>query len=153
MAKFSYRMQSILDITYKLEEQEKIAFGIASQRLAEENAKLQQLMLRRMGYEQRARELATGAIDVMKIKENKHAIDVMKSLIRDQILQVHAAEKNLELARKRLNAVMVERKSHEKLREKAFDEFKAELAADEAKEIDQLVSFTYHDAQTGGGRA
>ena len=69
----------------------------------------------------------------------------MKSLIRDQIIQVHAAEKNLELARKRLNAVMVERKSHEKLREKAFEQFKLELAAEEAKEIDQLVSFTYHD--------
>ena len=45
----------------------------------------------------------------------------------------------------RLNAVMVERKSHEKLREKAFEQFKLELAAEEAKEIDQLVSFTYHD--------
>lgn len=145
MAKFTYRMQSILDIKYKLEEQEKTAFGLASRRLAEENEKLQQLMLRRINYERRAGELAVGKIDVQKIRENKRAIDTMKSLIRDQIMQVHAAEKNLELARKRLNAVMVERKAHEKLREKAFEEFKVELAAQEAKEIDQLVSFTYHD--------
>ena len=61
------------------------------------------------------------------------------------IVQVHAAEKSVELARKRLQAVMVERKSHEKLREKAFEQFKQELAVEEAKEIDQLVSFTYHD--------
>ena len=40
---------------------------------------------------------------------------------------------------------MIERKSHEKLREKAFEQFKVELAAAEAKEIDQLVSFTWHD--------
>ena len=138
MAKFVYKMQSILDIKYKLEEQEKTAYGIASQ-------KLQQLMLRRMEYEKRAGELAIGKIDVRAIHENKRAIDTMKSLIRDQIMQVHVAEKNVELARKRLNAVMVERKAHEKLREKAFEEFKAEIAAEEAKEIDQLVSFTYHD--------
>lgn len=145
MAKFVYRMQSILDIKYKLEEQERMAYGIASQRLQEENTKLQQLMLRRMEYEKHAAELAIGLIDVRAIQENKRAIDVMKSLIRDQIMKVHAAEKNLELARKRLNAVMVERKAHEKLREKAFEQFKQELAAEEAKEIDQLVSFNYHE--------
>ena len=131
-------MQSILDIKYKLEEQERTAYGIASQKLQEENAKLQQLMLRRLQYEKHAAELAVGTIDVRAIQENKRAIDVMKSLIRDQIMSV-------ELARKRLQAVMVERKSHEKLREKAFDQFKQELAVEEAKEIDQLVSFTYHD--------
>ena len=145
MAKFVYRMQSILDLKYKLEEQEKTAYGLASQKLQEENKKLQQLMLRRMEYEKRAGELAVGKIDVHAIRENKHAIDIMKSMIRDQIMQVHVAEKQVELARKRLQAVMVERKAHEKLREKAFEQFQAELAAEEAKEIDQLVSFTYHD--------
>lgn len=145
MAKFVYRMQGILDIKYKLEEQEKTAYGIASQKLQEENRKLQQLMLRRMNYEKKAEELAVGKIDVRAIHENKQAINTMKSLIRDQIMQVHVAEKNVELARKRLNAVMVERKAHEKLREKAFEEFKEELAVQEAKEIDQLVSFTYHN--------
>ena len=99
MAKFVYRMQSILDIKYKLEEQERTAYGIASQRLQEENTKLQQLMLRRMEYEKHAAELAIGLIDVRAIQENKRAIDVMKSLIRDQIMKVHAAEKNLELVR------------------------------------------------------
>lgn len=145
MAKFVYRMQSILDIKYKLEEQEKSAYSIAAQKLQEENKKLQKLMLRRMEYENRAAELSVGKINVRAIQENKHAIDVMKSLIRDQIMKVHVAEKNVELARKRLQAVMVERKSHEKLREKAFEQFQAELAQEESKEIDQLVSFTYHD--------
>ena len=143
MAKFVYRMQSILDIKYKLEEQEKTAFGIASQRLQEENQKLQTLLIRRAGYERRAKELAVGTIDVQSIQENKRAIDTMKSLIRDQMMQVHIAEKNVELARKRLNDVMVERKVQEKLREKAFEEFKVEVAAKEAQEVDELTSFTY----------
>lgn len=143
MAKFVYRMQSILDIKYKLEEQERTAYSIANGKLAEENQKLQTLLIRRAGYERRAKELAVGAIDVQSIQENKRAIDTMKSLIRDQMMQVHIAEKNVELARKRLNDVMVERKVQEKLREKAFEEFKVEVAAKEAQEVDELTSFTY----------
>ena len=61
------------------------------------------------------------------------------------MMNVHAAEKNVEAARIRLNEVMVERKTHEKLREKAFEEFKQGLAYAEGKEIDELVSYTYRD--------
>ena len=143
MAKFVYRMQSIVDIKYKLEEQERTAYSIANGKLAEENQKLQTLLIRRAGYERRAKELAVGTIDVQSIQENKRAIDTMKSLIREQMMQVHIAEKNVELARKRLNDVMVERKVQEKLREKAFEEFKVEVAAKEAQEVDELTSFTY----------
>ena len=56
-----------------------------------------------------------------------------------------AAEKTLEMARIELNRVMVERKTHEKLRERAFEEFKQEIAQAESKEIDELVSYNYHE--------
>ena len=38
---------------------------------------------------------------------------------------------------------MKDRKTHEKLRENAFDEFLMELSAEEKKEIDELVSYKY----------
>ena len=81
----------------------------------------------------------------MEICECRQAIDVMKSKQRSQMMNVHAAERNVELARKQLNEAMVERKTHEKLKEKAFEEFKQELLHEESKEIDELVSYTYHD--------
>ena len=68
----------------------------------------------------------------------------MKSAVRTQMIQVHVAEKNVELARNRLNQVMMERKTYEKLREKAFEEFKQEIAYEENREIDQLVSYNFH---------
>ena len=40
MAKFTYRMQNILDIKIKLENQAKIAYATASRQLAEEQEKL-----------------------------------------------------------------------------------------------------------------
>ena len=60
------------------------------------------------------------------------------------IIEISKATREVEIARRRLDEVMKERKTHEKLREKAFEEFKKELLAEESKETDQLVSFTYH---------
>lgn len=145
MAKFTYRMQNILDIKVKMENQAKIAYGIANTKLLEEQEKLQAILLRRASYERGAKELACGTLDIQNIKECRRAIDIMKSKQRTQMMNVHVAEKNLEIARVELNRVMIERKTHEKLREKAFEEFKQELERAEGKEIDELVSYNYHE--------
>lgn len=145
MAKFTYRMQNILDIKIKMENQAKIAYGIANTKLLEEQEKLQEILMRRATYERKAKELVSGVLDIQGIRECKHAIDVMKSKQRTQMMNVHAAEKNLEIARGELNRVMIERKTQEKLREKAFEEFKQELERAEGKEIDELVSYNYHE--------
>lgn len=145
MAKFRYRMQNILDIKEKMENQAKTAYGMANAKLATEQQKLQDILIRRAGYESKARELVSGNLNVLEIRECRQAIDVMKSKQCSQMMNVHAAERNVELARKQLNEAMVERKTHEKLKEKAFEEFKQELLHEESKEIDELVSYTYHD--------
>ena len=133
MAKFRYRMQNILDIKEKMENQAKTAYGMANAKLAAEQQKLQDILIRRAGYESKARELVSGSINVLEIRECRKAIDVLKSKQRSQMMNVHAAERD------------VERKTHEKLKEKAFEEFKQELLHEESKEIDELVSYTYHD--------
>lgn len=146
MAKFTYRMQNILDIKVKMENQAKIAYGIANRKLLEEQEKLRAIIMRKAGYERQAKELVSGTLNVQEIRECKHAIDVMKSMQRTQMMNVHMAEKNAERARVELNQIMVERKTHEKLKEKAFEEFKQELERAEGKEIDELVSYSYHDS-------
>lgn len=147
MAKFAYRMQNILNIKLKMESQAKTAYAQANAKLMEEQKKLQDVLLRKAGYENRARELVNGSIHVADIRENKRAIDYMKSVLRQQLLAVQVAEKNVEAARQRLSNVMIERKTHEKLREHAFEQFKQELAHEESKEIDELVSYTYHEKE------
>ena len=133
MAKFAYRMQSILDIKEKMEGQAKIAYGVANAKLMDEQGKLQQIMIRKAGYESQARNLVNGTIDVPKIKECKRAVDTMKTMQRSRL---------------KLNEVMMERKTHEKLKEQAFEVFKQEMQYAENKEIDELVSYTYHEGMT-----
>ncbi len=144
MAKFRYQLQSILDIKQKLEEQEKIAFSLAAAKLQEEQLLLQQLMIQKSGYDKQSKKLLEGTIDLLAISTCRKAIETMKTRIRTQMLEVHKAEKQLEAVRQRLNAIRIERKTYEKLREKKFEEFKQELLYEEKKEVDELVSYTYH---------
>ena len=109
--------------------------------------KLQKLFVRKAGYEARLKELTSARLDIIEIQTCKRAIDSVKSMIRDQMIAVHTAQRNLEMARKRLNEVMKERKTHENLKEKAFEAFKEELAAEEGKMTDELVSYTYHSKE------
>jgi len=143
MAKFKYRMQNILDVKLKLESQAKITYGIANQKYMAEQQKLQEIVLRRNNYEKAWKECMTGTIDVRQVAHARADVNTMKTLMRRQMMEVHKAELELEDARRALNEVMQERKMHEKLKEKAFEEFKAQLSAEESKEIDQLVSYTY----------
>ncbi len=145
MAKFVYEMQNILDIKYKLEAQAKSDYAIAAAHLAEEEEALARLFLRKREYENKSRELLSDRLNIKELNANKNAIDTMKSLIRTQSVKVHDAQMALEQERIRLNEVMVDRKTHEKLKENRFQEFLQEQAAEENKEIDQLVSYNFNN--------
>lgn len=143
MAKFIYRMQSILDIKQKMEEQAKMEFAAARMRLNEEEEKLQYLIERKENYEQQGRELLKDSLHVRSIMENTDAIARMKEFVEQQQLVVRKVEKQLDVARERLKEAMQESKTHEKLKEKAFEAFVREENAKEAKEVDELTSYTY----------
>jgi len=80
---------------------------------------------------------------LLEIKKCRQAIESMKVLIRRQMMQVQVAEKNVEAARQKLEEVMKERKTQEKLREKDFEDFKQQLAQEDNKVVDELVSYSY----------
>ena len=144
MAKFKYRMQNILDIKTKLETQAQNEYGIANRKYLEEQAALQELMIRRVEYEKSLKELVEGMLDIKSINNARNDVNNIKTLVRRQMMEVHKAEIVLEKARNELNEKMKERKTHEKLKEHALDEFKADLQLAETKEIDELVSYTFN---------
>lgn len=145
MAKFIYTMQSILDIKYKLEEQQKTVFSLAQHKLTKEEKKLEALNAKKQKYQQGLKELMQSSLNIRDIKWYEDAVETMKYKIKIQILVVKRAENELEAARKKLTEIMVDRKTHEKLKENEFEEFKNELNSIEKKEIDELVSFKYNN--------
>ncbi len=143
MAKFVYRMQSILTIKEKMESQAKNEFARARMHLNEEEEKLEALKDRKEAYEQEGRELQKNSLSVRDILDNRNAIERMKDFIAIQKKAVATAQAQLEEARQRLQNAMQESKTQERLKEKAFEEFMKEENARESKEIDELVSYTY----------
>lgn len=143
MARFRYRMQNILTVKEKLETQAKNEFAIAAAVVAEEEEKLEALYKRREEYSELLKRLQQGNLDFKQIKEATQAYDAMKYLIEDQKKVLDRAEKALELKRVALAEAMQEVKTHEKLKEKEFNQFMADEAAKESKEIDELVSYRF----------
>lgn len=143
MARFRYKMQSILDIKEKLENKAKQDFAAANKRLQEEMEKLEQLKARKEQYLEEGVRLRSEMLDIQKMKENKMAVLKMDEYIQMQMLEIKKASKAVEAARAALQEVMQERKAHEKLKENAFQDFLKEEQANENKEIDQLTTYTH----------
>lgn len=146
MKKFRYSMESILGIKLKLEDQAKIAYANARNSLNVEEEKLAQLKNKKSSYEEEQRTVSNDKLNIMKLKELSQSIEIMKYKINQQKALVYAAEQRLEDARIRLNDAMVERKTQEKLKEKAWQEYIEEYEAQEQKTIDELNSFNYGSA-------
>ena len=145
MAKFIYKMENILSVKYKLEDQAKNVFAEANLVLNEEEEKLSNLYARKEEYERQLSGEVVGTLQVLEIRRVAEAVEVIKYYIKMQIIAVNSAKQRVERARIKLNQAMVERKIQEKLKEKAYEQFLEELNQAERKEIDELVSFKYHD--------
>ena len=143
MAKFKYKLQNVLDIKYRIEDQARAVFAAAQAKLDEEEHKRDLLIERRVEYEKKGRKLREDVLNPFDMRDNDRAIENIKGQIKEQEKNVEKARKGVEQARLQLTDAMQERKIHEKLNENSFEEFKHEVNAAESKEIDELVSYTY----------
>ncbi len=147
MARFNFKLQGILNIKLKMEEQEKLAFAEARMRLNDEQDRLNLLFTRKDEITEEKKQNMSGAIRFVELQVAENAIKGLDLSIEDQKKAVRRAEKALSLAEDRLNAAMKERKTYEKLREKAFEEFLAMEAHNEQMEINELVAYRHSLAE------
>lgn len=136
-------MQNILEVKLKLEDQAKSVYASAVEVLQKEQEKQRQLEAKKNSYEEYLTELMYESLKISEICRMENAVEVMKYRIHEQMIVVRNAQLQMDKAQKKLHEAMVERKTYEKLKEKAFEEFKLEVNAQEKKEIDELVSYTY----------
>ncbi len=146
MARFRYRMENILNLQLKLEDQAKASFAAANARLSEEQQKLQDLVVKKAGYERKVKEYAQGMVDIEEISHYKDGVRSVDFAIEDQMKAIKRAQREVDFARMKLNEAMKDRKTHEILKEKAFEEFLAEVKAEENKVTDELISYKYGTA-------
>lgn len=144
MGRFRYRMQNILNIKEKLESQAKNDFAAANLELLEEQEKLTRMLEHNRQLEEESKRLRLReSLSIKDIKDNTLSIELQKEKMKQQALCIHAAEKKVEQKRKIMVDLMQERKTHELLKEKAFEQFLLDEKAEESKQIDELTSYTY----------
>ena len=80
MKKFIYPLQSVLNLKEKLESQEKVFFQAAMAELRKEQEALEELEQRKLGYEDRLRDCVSTKLDLLSVKTNKEAIEILKEM-------------------------------------------------------------------------
>lgn len=151
MARFRYKMQNILSIKEKMETQAKQAFADAKRKLDLEQEALDRLFLKKEEIERHAVEVLQGDLDLHEIEDSQMARIIIDQRIEEQKHRVNRATLELETTRALLEEAVKERKTHEKLKEKQFDEFVREENRAESKTIDELTTYTYGQKVTENG--
>ncbi len=143
MARFRFSLQNVLNIKEKMETQAKQEFAECIARLNEEERKLDVLVLKKHNLEEEAERLLMGNLNFRDIDDNQLARLQTEEAIHLQKEAIKKAEEEVEEARVKMAEAMMERKTYDKLREKAFEEFVAEENRAEGKVIDELTSYTH----------
>ncbi len=143
MTKFVYKMEDILKVKIQLEDQAKTEYSNARRILLMEEDKLKKLMLEYNVYQEKLTFLITSKIDLLEIQKCKDANELYKEYIEQQKKKLATARHNEEIARIKLQEAMIERKTHDKLKEKAKEEYMYEYEAWQQKEIDEITSYRY----------
>ncbi len=143
MAKFVFSMENLLRIKIKFEDQAKAEYGIQMAILRQEEEKLFGLEKRKAEMQEQLKEQVKDVLDLFRIRQLEDGVENIKYNINLQKVVIANQQKKVEQARKKLDEAMKERKTYEKLKEKAFEIFKQEVNAQEQKEIDELVSFRF----------
>lgn len=143
MARFKYRMQNILELKCKLEDQQKMTLAMARISLNDEEDKLESLYTRKKDYEEALRESYRNKLNIQAIKMGAAAFESMDYFIGLQKIEVKKAEGKVAVEQDKMSEAMKERKIQEKLREKAFNRFLKEMDAEEAAMVDELVAYKY----------
>ena len=148
MARFVYRMQSVLNIKEKTEGQVKMEFASAQAELNKQLDILDEYVRRKENYLLEAEELRNAdKLELQDILDNQYATAQMDVMIAHQSRVVAKQEEVVEKVRIRLTRAIQERKMQETLRDRAYAEYLEEEKQEEFKETDQRTSFTYTQRQ------
>jgi flagellar FliJ protein len=148
MARFVYKMQSVLNIKQQTENQTKMEFAVAQSDLNNQLDILEEYIRRKESYLQEAEDLRNDAtLKLQDILDNQYATAQMDVMIKHQAQVVEQYRQKVEKVRVKLTRNIQERKMQETLRDRAFAEFLEEQKQEEYKENDQRSSFTYSQRQ------
>jgi len=148
MAKFIFKLQSVLNLRKQKEDSIKNELAVAIRKLEAERRKLFEL---ENTLEDSVREFNEKAkkTTVHELIEFNEYLSLLNSRIKSQKENVNNAAKYVDKVREELVKAMKDRKILEKLKDRQYEEFLLERKRLEQKTNDEIVSFNYNDSNTG----
>jgi len=148
MAKFSFRLQSVLNVKSQQEDNLKNELGKAIRKLEAEKHKLSKLEDDFNNLIAKFNEKAKKTT-VKKLIEYNEYLSLLTSKIKFQKENVNCAALNVDKVREGLLQAVKERQILEKLKEKKKEEFLLEQKKLEQKTNDEIVSYSHKDDKSG----
>lgn len=148
MAKFIFKLQSVLNLRKQKEDSIKNELANATRKLEAEKRKLSELETM---LEDTVREFneKTKKTTVHELIEFNEYLSLLNSRIKTQKENVNNAAQYVDKVREELVKAVKERKILEKLRERQFEEFLLEQKKLEQKTNDEIVSYNYNENDSG----
>ena len=143
MAKFIFKMQSILNLKERIEDQKEQEFAKALQILASARQILENLTNEKHHTIAKLRGEMGIKISPLDFQAYNNYIEVLKQRIEQQLLAIREAEAFVEKKRLELVEATKERKMLDKLKENKREEFIEEEKHSEQKQVDEIVSYKY----------
>ncbi len=132
-----------------METQAKQEFTAAAGRFDTQQKLLDSMYKRKEDLQNSAQDVLTGSLNRRAIEEHQQTIIYLDGQIEQQTNVVKRVELEMEKARLKMNDAVMERKTYDKLREKAFEEFVEDELKSESKAVDELTSYTYGQKAKG----
>ena len=148
MAKFIFKLQTLLKVKIQMEDNLKNDLGKAIQKFEEEKAKLRRLEFEKSRYIMEFNEKSRKTTVNNLIKFNNY-ISFLAVKILNQKENINLASRNVDKIREELIKIVKERKILDKLKEKKYGVFQKELLKDEQRLNDEIVSFKQIHRHTG----
>ena len=148
MAKFIFKLQTLLKVKIQMEDNLKNDLGKAIQKLEEEKAKLRRLEFEKSRYIMEFNEKSRKTTVNNLIKFNNY-ISFLAVKILNQKENINLASRNVDKIREELIKIVKEREIMDKLKEKKYGVFQKEQLKDEQRLNDEIVSFKQIHRHTG----
>lgn len=144
MAKFIFKLQSLLNVKEKLEEQAKTEYGKAISKLEVEKQALSNILNQKDTNIRSIKEKITTSINPSYIWRANNFTKSLNEMIIKQKDIIIQNEQVVEEKRLKLLEAMKEKKVLETLKEKKKEEYLREELQNEQKSVDELVSYKYN---------
>lgn len=146
MAKFVFPMEQLLSIKQKLEKQEQMALNQAMQDHEHAIDALEKAKVKEYDALVYAQQLLNqGVIQQNLLKSAHNKQQYYHEDVATKATAVKQTEEALDLAKERVREALRERKTYEILKEKAYEAYLEEEKLEEAKRMDEIVSFKYRE--------